>query len=181
MDKAKKQELGDVLLKGCRCRCGHEWLPRNDERPRVSVEPDDGWLFLNEDGEAVAPGWLSRVTRVHIDNAGIGKTGSCHLFRHTMATLMLEGGADIRVIQEILGHASLETTQVYTRVSIQRLKAVHTLAHPAKLERPSSSTTTTPDDDVVADDRADLLAELDGEGEEEAADVNQARPQSSRA
>ncbi|HEV8574681.1 MAG TPA: tyrosine-type recombinase/integrase, partial [Dehalococcoidia bacterium] len=61
---------------------------------------------------------------------------ACHLLRHTMATAMLEHGADVRVIQEILGHARLTTTQLYTRVSIRLLKAVHTATHPAaKLAR----------------------------------------------
>ena len=55
------------------------------------------------------------------------------MFRHTAAALMLEGGADIRFIQAQLGHASLESTQVYTLVSIQKLKEVHTTTHPGKL------------------------------------------------
>ena len=56
--------------------------------------------------------------------------------RHACATLMLEGGADIRHVQEMLGHAELSTTQIYTRVSVRQLKEVHTRAHPAaKLER----------------------------------------------
>lgn len=63
----------------------------------------------------------------------LGVAGACHLFRHTCATLMLEGGADIRYIQQQLGHASLETTQVYTKVSPRRLKAVHSATHPGKL------------------------------------------------
>ncbi|MGH7358902.1 MAG: tyrosine-type recombinase/integrase [Candidatus Rokuibacteriota bacterium] len=66
-----------------------------------------------------------------LTEAGIRKRGACHLLRHTMATGMLEHGADIRVIQEILGHARLTTTQLYTRVSIRLLKAVHTATHPA--------------------------------------------------
>jgi integrase/recombinase XerD len=57
------------------------------------------------------------------------------LFRHTMATLMLEGGADIRFIQAMLGHADLKTTQLYTHVAIRQLKEIHTATHPAKLER----------------------------------------------
>jgi integrase/recombinase XerD len=72
----------------------------------------------------------------YVDAADIGKRGSCHLFRHSVATLMLEGGADIRYVQEMLGHASIETTQFYTKVSIRQLKAIHTATHPsAKLER----------------------------------------------
>ena len=63
-----------------------------------------------------------------------GSDGSCHLFRHTVATLMLEGGADIRYIQEMLGHAKLDTTQIYTQVSIRKLKEIHAATHPgAKL------------------------------------------------
>ena len=61
----------------------------------------------------------------------LGKEGACHVFRHTAATLMHEAGADIRIIQELLGHEDLSSTQIYTRVSIQRLKEVHTRTHPA--------------------------------------------------
>ena len=75
------------------------------------------------------------MVRGYVKAADIGKRGSCHLFRHTMATLMLEGGADIRDIQEMLGHAQLSTTQIYTRVSVARLKQVHERTHPARLTR----------------------------------------------
>ncbi|MBN2193201.1 MAG: PAS domain-containing protein [Polyangiaceae bacterium] len=71
-----------------------------------------------------------RAVREHVTAADLGKTGACHLFRHTCATLMLEGGADIRYTQELLGHVELSRTQIYTRVSIRKLKAVHTLTHP---------------------------------------------------
>jgi hypothetical protein len=60
-------------------------------------------------------------TTDYVEGTGIGKPGSCHLLRHTAATLMLEGGADIRFIQAMLGHESLETTQIYTRVSALKL------------------------------------------------------------
>jgi len=56
-------------------------------------------------------------------------------FRHTMATLMLEGGADVRFIQAMLGHTKLDTTQIYTQVSIRKLKEIHEATHPAKLSR----------------------------------------------
>jgi integrase/recombinase XerD len=78
---------------------------------------------------------LSDLVRTHIEAADIGKQGACHLFRHTMATLMLEGGADIRFIQAMLGHADLKTTQIYTHVAIRQLKEIHTATHPAKLKK----------------------------------------------
>ena len=112
------------------------WLERyfNDARPALMVPPDDGTLFLGATGEELSPNRLTQLVRGYVDAADIGKRGTCHLFRHTMATLMLENGADIRYIQEMLGHVELSTTQIYTQVSIRRLKQVHTLTHPgAKL------------------------------------------------
>jgi hypothetical protein len=79
----------------------------------------------------LCPDWLCRKVRRYLASAGIDKHGSCHLLRHTVATLMLEGGADIRYVAEMLGHANLDTTQRYTRVSIERLRAVHATCHPA--------------------------------------------------
>ena len=66
----------------------------------------------------------------YIKQADIGKGGSCHLFRHTVATLMLDNGADIRFIQQMLGHVSIGTTEIYTHVSIVKLKQVHAMTHP---------------------------------------------------
>ena len=108
------------------------WL--DEERHHWVSEPDDGVIFLSKHGEPLGLNWLSLMVAGHVDKAEIGKRGSCHLFRHTMATLLLEGGADVRFIQEMLGHASASTTSIYTRVSIQKLKAVHTMAHPATLQ-----------------------------------------------
>ena len=118
------------------------WVDRYvaEVRPHLVVEPDPGVLFLASTGEAVGPDWLSRITHRYVDRAALGKQGSCHLLRHTMATLMLEGGADVRYIQEMLGHARLETTEVYTHVAIRQLKAVHTATHPgATLRRHRSA------------------------------------------
>ena len=79
--------------------------------------------------------YLTQLVAAHVDAAKIGKRGACHMFRHTMATLMLEGGADTRFIQAMLGHADLKTTQIYTQVSIRQLQEIHRATHPAKLDR----------------------------------------------
>lgn len=105
-----------------------------DVRPKLVVPPDDGVLFITDNGDPFTPGRLTQMVRDYVDAGGVGKRGSCHLFRHTMATLMLEGGADIRFIQQMLGHAKLETTQIYTQVSIRQLKEIHTATHPARLD-----------------------------------------------
>jgi integrase/recombinase XerD len=88
-------------------------------------------LFLSSVGTPVCADWLCRRVRAYLGRAGVTKRGSCHLLRHSVATLMLEGGADIRYVAEMLGHARLETTQRYTRVSIDRLRTVHSTCHPA--------------------------------------------------
>lgn len=103
----------------------------NRARPRLARGRDPGHLFLTSRGGRFHTNRLSELVRGYIAAADLGKSGSCHVFRHTAATLMLEGGADIRDIQEMLGHDDLSSTQVYTRVSIQRLKDVHRRTHPA--------------------------------------------------
>ena len=90
-------------------------------------------IFLTHLGEPFTPNRLTQLVRGYVQSAELGKSGSCHLFRHTMATLMLENGADIRYIQAMLGHAELSTTQIYTQVSIRKLKEIHTATHPGKL------------------------------------------------
>jgi integrase/recombinase XerD len=103
----------------------------NRLRSEIVKKPDDGIIFLTSNGVPFTPNYLSWLARQYVKSAGIGKGGACHIFRHTMATLMLEGGADIRYIQAMLGHARLDTTQIYTHVSIRMLKQVHTITHPA--------------------------------------------------
>jgi integrase/recombinase XerD len=85
---------------------------------------------LTADGTGLSPVYLGQVARRYVERSGVPKTGSCHIFRHTMATLMLEGGADVRYVQAMLGHAELSSTQIYTHVSIRALQAVHTTTHP---------------------------------------------------
>jgi integrase/recombinase XerD len=111
-----------------------QWLERYlcEVRPLLAVSPTETALFLTSYGEAFNPDVLSRKVSKYIKDAEIGRKGSCHLFRHSCATHMLEGGADTRFIQQLLGHAKLETTQVYTDVSIRQLIEVHERTHPAK-------------------------------------------------
>jgi integrase/recombinase XerD len=90
-------------------------------------------LFVSTHGTRLTPGKLTDRLHEYLRKAGIEKPGSVHIFRHTMATLMHDAGADIRDLQEILGHAQLSTTEIYTHVSIERLKAIHTRTHPAHL------------------------------------------------
>lgn len=109
-------------------------------RPALVVPPDAGTAFLTDKGEPISLVALSILLRNYIRKAKTGKQGAVHIFRHSMATHLLDAGADIRAIQEMLGHVKLTTTQLYTQVSINRLKAVHQTCHPAAKLAPSSST-----------------------------------------
>jgi integrase/recombinase XerD len=114
------------------------WIDRylTDARPRLAGADDDGTVFLTVDGTPFSLDRLTQLVRDHVTASGVGKQGACHLFRHTLATLMLEGGADIRYIQAMLGHAELSTTQMCTQVSIRALQAVHTATFPAATNHP---------------------------------------------
>lgn len=112
---------------------------REEVRDALLIDPKVTTLFLTYQGEGFHPNKLTATMRAYIKSAGIGKSGSCHLFRHSMATQMLENGADVRFIQELLGHVCLDTTQRYTQVSIHKLKDIHTATHPAaRLKRRES-------------------------------------------
>jgi integrase/recombinase XerD len=131
------------------------WIERylEEVRPSLVVPPDPGALFLTYLGEPFTLMVLSALVRGYVDAADLGKKGACHLFRHTAATLMLENGADIRYVQELLGHAKITTTQIYTRVSIRKLKQVHADTHPgARLNRPPATDDRAPSPVELADD-----------------------------
>ena len=106
----------------------------------MAIDPKEQTLFLTIDGTPINPDSLTEYGRRYLKSAGITKPGSCHIYRHTMATLMHDAGADIRDIQAILGHARLDTTQIYTRVSLKKLLETHSKTHPA--ERPDEDPPT---------------------------------------
>jgi integrase/recombinase XerD len=129
------------------------WLQKylREARPQLAVEPDDMAVFLTAQGEPFSRNHLTFVVSERIDAAKLGKTGSCHLFRHTMATLMHENGADIRHIQALLGHEDIKTTQIYTQVAIRTLQQVHAATHPAAmLERSHQAASKAGDPDAEA-------------------------------
>ena len=116
------------------------WLDRylEEVRPVLVTGRDEGHCFLTDFGEPFEKNRLGDLVKRYIERAGFHVIGSCHLFRHAMATHMLENGADIRYIQAILGHADLDTTAIYTQVSIHKLKEIHTATHPARATRTTS-------------------------------------------
>ena len=112
------------------------WVDKylQEARPQLALG-DTETLFLSDYGEPVTPKFVAERMRRYMHFAGIDKPGACHLLRHACATHMLENGADTRFIQALLGHENLSTTQIYTRVSIDKLREIHDATHPAKLHR----------------------------------------------
>jgi integrase/recombinase XerD len=108
------------------------WLARylQEAWPALCAGGTQSRVFVSRQGKALNLAWLSTVISQRVTQADIGKRGACHLFRHSMATLMLEGGADIRYIQAMLGHADLSSTQIYTQVAVHQLQQVHARTHP---------------------------------------------------
>lgn len=129
-----------------------QWLKKYLDcvRHTLVIDERNNAVFLTDYGEAYTEHRLGNRVKRLLRDAGITVPGSCHLLRHAMATHMLENGADVRYIQAMLGHADLNTTQIYTHVSIRKLQEVHAATHPAKLES-----------------RDDLLAQLQKENEDE--------------
>ena len=148
------------------CRWAEKYLYTVRERLRDVA--DTGVLFLARHGEGLQGKQLSVIVRKAIASANLARfadthpNAACHLFRHACATHMLENGADIRYIQALLGHADLSTTEVYTRVSIMKLKEVHAATHPARLQPRQGAGDAADGHDPQAA-RAALLRALDAE------------------
>jgi integrase/recombinase XerD len=138
------------------------WLEKyiREGRPQLVSEPDDFTVFLTAQGEPFSRDHLTFAVRERIEAAKLGKGGACHLFRHTMATLMHENGADIRHIQAILGHEDIRTTQIYTQVAIRALQQIHAATHPAEARSTIQAART-------AAEREGLLAALQADAEED--------------
>ncbi len=110
------------------------WIDKylKEVRPRLLAGAQDEALFLSQRHKVLTPKELTNVVTKHMRAALPNKSSyGCHLIRHTTATVMLDAGADTRHIQELLGHADLKSTQIYTRVTHVNLKAIHNRFHPA--------------------------------------------------
>jgi integrase/recombinase XerD len=111
----------------------------DDVRPRLSNIQSLDYLFVNNRGQGFTPHTASDLVHKYLLASGVTDEGACCVFRHSAATHMLEEGADIRYIQEFLGHADISTTQIYTHVSIKKLKEVYLNTHPSALTPLSTS------------------------------------------
>lgn len=125
------------------------WLTRylEEARPKLALHESRS-LFLSVYGDPFNPDTLSQMVSRWIRKIEIGRSGSCHLLRHTCATHMLENGADIRYIQQLLGHEKLDTTALYAQVSIVKLKQVHARTHPSELPKADKNTSDDANDPV---------------------------------
>src|SRR5213079_2822207 len=96
----------------------------------VARRPETAAVFVSRSGRPLSRIGLWRIVKVHARAAGLNDEVSPHTLRHSFATHLLAGGADLRAVQEMLGHASIQTTQIYTHVDRDRLKAIHRQFHP---------------------------------------------------
>jgi integrase/recombinase XerD len=134
------------------------WLARYlaEARPLIAFLPAETGLFLSGYGTSITPAYLGTWVSKQMKKVGITKPGASHLFRHSCATHMHEDGADIRHVQEMLGHARLDTTQIYTNVSIKALQEVHARCHPHGGE-PEEVPASPPGDALTASEDPEMV------------------------
>lgn len=108
------------------------WLERylNEVRPQLLKKQRNNYLFLNHHGRKLSRQGIWKNLKLEVQKAGIQKNVTPHTLRHSFATHILENGADLRVVQELLGHADISTTQIYTHLSKKRLADVYNKYHP---------------------------------------------------
>jgi integrase/recombinase XerC len=124
--KGRKERI--VPLGGRAVQALRRWLP---VRAELTARPgsERQAIFVNQRGRRLSARGVQRAMHLLFDTIG-GDELRVHSLRHTFATHLLDAGADLRAVQELLGHASLSTTQVYTHTSVERLKSVYRKAHP---------------------------------------------------
>jgi integrase/recombinase XerD len=123
-DKERLVPLGSHAARSLRA-----YLDR-DRPALVALRPETAELFVSKSGRPLSRIGLWRVVKCHAKAAGLNVKVSPHTLRHSFATHLLAGGADLRAVQEMLGHSSIATTQIYTRVELSRLREVHARFHP---------------------------------------------------
>lgn len=126
--KGRKDRL--VFLGAAAKRVLTDYLPVRSERLVRMAQRNETALVLNANGERITQRGVAGIIQKRVLEKGIAKKVSPHTFRHTFATHILDHGADIRVVQELLGHSSLSTTQVYTHLGLGALKRIYEQAHP---------------------------------------------------
>ncbi len=124
--KGNKTRLVPVGRKACEALAAY----LSTERPKLVKRRSSSEIFLSERGTKLTTVRIWQIVKEHARRAGLEQNIYPHLLRHSFATHLLGNGADLRIIQEMLGHADISTTQVYTHVDQQRLKAVHRQFHP---------------------------------------------------
>jgi len=126
LGKGNKTRIVPVGRKACEALACY----LSTERPRLIKRRSRSEIFLSERGTKLTTARIWQIVKEKARHAGLEKNIYPHLLRHSFATHLLSNGADLRIIQEMLGHADISTTQVYTHVDQQRLKAVHRQFHP---------------------------------------------------
>ena len=119
-----------IVPLGQRARAALETYLVRDRAALVARRPETATVFVSRHGRPLSRIGLWRIVKTHAAAAGLKGNVSPHTLRHSFATHLLAGGADLRAVQEMLGHASIATTQIYTRVELSRLREVHGKFHP---------------------------------------------------